>query len=141
MDEDNNSRISSEEACVTSKDDYLNSNKLTDSTNTTNLQISSNVNNDNKKIIEEEAVDEDADPENTNDNDDENDENNDLQITNQPNEKTGDEKNNFKSCQLALSRIKTIMKLDPDLGLVSKESLFVITKATVREISIKKILI
>ncbi len=36
-----------------------------------------------------------------------------------------------KHSQLALSRIKTIMKLDPDLGLVSKDSLILITKATV----------
>ena len=36
-----------------------------------------------------------------------------------------------KPCQFAVSRIKTIMKLDPDLSLVSKESVFLIAKATV----------
>lgn len=38
---------------------------------------------------------------------------------------------NPKQIQLALSRIKTIMKLDPDLSLTSKESVFMIAKATV----------
>jgi DNA polymerase epsilon subunit 4 len=35
-----------------------------------------------------------------------------------------------KPCQFALARIKTIMKLDPDLNLMSKESVFLIAKAT-----------
>ena len=39
-----------------------------------------------------------------------------------------------KPCQFAVSRIKTIMKLDPDLSLVSKESVFLIAKATVNKI-------
>lgn len=34
--------------------------------------------------------------------------------------------------QLALSRIKTIMKMDPELNLASKDSVFLIAKATVR---------
>ena len=50
--------------------------------------------------------------------------------------KTGDVA--VKSCQLALSRIKTIMKTDPDLGLASKESVFLIAKATVRKTIQKK---
>ena len=37
-----------------------------------------------------------------------------------------------KQSQFALSRIKTIMKLDPDLALASKESVMLIAKATVR---------
>jgi hypothetical protein len=136
MEEDNNSRISNEEACVTSKDEYL-SNKLTDSTNTN--FVSSNLNNDSKNITAEEvsAVADEDDEENRNNNNDENDENA-IQIANDANDKADDDKNNHKSCQLALSRIKTIMKLDPDLGLVSKESLYVITKATVRNILIIK---
>ena len=36
-----------------------------------------------------------------------------------------------RPCQFALNRIKTIMKLDPDLSLTSKESVFLIAKATV----------
>ena len=36
-----------------------------------------------------------------------------------------------RQCQLPISRIKNIMKLDSELGLVSKESLFLVTKATV----------
>ena len=36
-----------------------------------------------------------------------------------------------RPCQFALSRIKTIMKYDPDLALASKESVFAIAKATV----------
>ena len=36
-----------------------------------------------------------------------------------------------KPCQFALARIKTVMKLDPDLNLMSKESVFLIAKATV----------
>lgn len=40
---------------------------------------------------------------------------------------------NQKQVQLALSRIKTIMKLDPDLSLASKESVFMIAKATVSD--------
>lgn len=36
-----------------------------------------------------------------------------------------------RPCQFAVSRIKTIMKLDPDLALASKESVFAIAKATV----------
>ncbi|RNA42488.1 DNA polymerase epsilon subunit 4 [Brachionus plicatilis] len=35
-----------------------------------------------------------------------------------------------RPCQLALSRIKTIMKLDPELNLTSKDSVFLIAKAT-----------
>lgn len=34
--------------------------------------------------------------------------------------------------RLPLSRIKTIMKLDPDCILVSQDSVFLVTKATVR---------
>jgi len=40
-----------------------------------------------------------------------------------------------RPCQFALSRIKTIMKYDPDLALASKESVYAIAKATV---SVKK---
>jgi len=40
-----------------------------------------------------------------------------------------------KPCQFALARIKTIMKLDPDLNLMSKESVFLIAKATVKKSS------
>lgn len=36
-----------------------------------------------------------------------------------------------KSCQLPFARIKTIMKLDSDLGLTSKESVYLVAKATV----------
>lgn len=39
-----------------------------------------------------------------------------------------------RPCQFAISRIKTIMKLDPELALTSKESVFLITKATVIKI-------
>ena len=38
-----------------------------------------------------------------------------------------------RPCQFALSRIKTIMKYDPDLALSSKESVFAIAKATVSQ--------
>jgi hypothetical protein len=37
---------------------------------------------------------------------------------------------NFK-CQFAASRIKTIMKMDPEMNLSSKESVFLVSKATV----------
>jgi hypothetical protein len=37
-----------------------------------------------------------------------------------------------RPCQFAISRIKTIMKLDPELALASKESTYLICKATVR---------
>ena len=36
-----------------------------------------------------------------------------------------------RPCQFALARIKTIMKMDPDLGLTSKESVFLVAKAAV----------
>ena len=36
-----------------------------------------------------------------------------------------------KQCQLPFARIKTIMKLDSDLGLSSKEGVFMVAKATV----------
>jgi hypothetical protein len=36
-----------------------------------------------------------------------------------------------RPCQFAISRIKSIMKTDPDLALASKESVFLIAKATV----------
>ncbi len=39
-----------------------------------------------------------------------------------------------KSCQLPLARIKNIMKLDSDLNLASKESVYVIAKATVSKL-------
>lgn len=47
--------------------------------------------------------------------------------------KSGEMEENFvnRPCQLALSRIKTIMKLDPELHLASKDSVFLISKATV----------
>ncbi|CAF0716914.1 unnamed protein product [Brachionus calyciflorus] len=35
-----------------------------------------------------------------------------------------------RPCQLALSRIKTIMKLDPEMNLSSKDSVFLVAKAT-----------
>jgi DNA polymerase epsilon subunit 4 len=38
--------------------------------------------------------------------------------------------NNNKQIQLAVSRIKSIMKMDPDFNLVGKDSLFLVTKAT-----------
>ena len=34
-------------------------------------------------------------------------------------------------CQFAVSRVKSIMKLDPELSLTSKESVFLVAKATV----------
>lgn len=37
-----------------------------------------------------------------------------------------------RPCQFTLSRIKTIMKMDPEVSLASKESVFLVTKATVR---------
>lgn len=40
------------------------------------------------------------------------------------------EKAEERLCQLPLSRIKGIMKLDPELNLVSSDSVFVMTKAT-----------
>ena len=39
-----------------------------------------------------------------------------------------------RPCQFAISRIKTIMKCDPDLAIASKESVFAIAKATVNYI-------
>lgn len=39
-----------------------------------------------------------------------------------------------RPCMFAVNRIKTIMKCDPDMSLVSKESIFAITKATVGHI-------
>ena len=36
-----------------------------------------------------------------------------------------------RPCQFAISRIKNIMKLDPELALTSKESVYLICKATV----------
>lgn len=49
--------------------------------------------------------------------------------------KKADMEQNFttRPCQLALSRIKTIMKLDPELNLASKDSVFIIGKATVKK--------
>jgi hypothetical protein len=41
------------------------------------------------------------------------------------------ETNSAKPSQFGLSRIKSIMKLDPDLSLTSKDSVFLISKATV----------
>jgi hypothetical protein len=38
---------------------------------------------------------------------------------------------NASRCQFAVSRIKSIMKLDPELSLTSKESVFLVAKATV----------
>ena len=58
---------------------------------------------------------------------------------NEPNAPSDDVVNDViqlnKPCQFAISRIKTIMKLDPDLGLMSKESVFLIAKATVKLIN------
>lgn len=52
---------------------------------------------------------------------------------------TNDETNNTKESpnqkqrliRLPLSRIKTIMKMDPDCALISQDSAFLVTKATV----------
>ncbi len=72
-------------------------------------------------------------------NDDENTESNDndeyQNKENEPVEKSGNsvefQAQINKPCQFALARIKTVMKLDPDLNLMSKESVFLIAKATV----------
>lgn len=56
----------------------------------------------------------------------ENDENVNTAVT----QNSGDSKAT-RPCQFAISRIKTIMKLDPELALTSKESVFLICKATV----------
>jgi hypothetical protein len=37
----------------------------------------------------------------------------------------------IRPCQFSISRIKNIMKLDPELALTSKESVFLVAKATV----------
>ena len=36
-----------------------------------------------------------------------------------------------RPCQFSISRVKNIMKLDPELSLTSKESVFLVAKATV----------
>lgn len=36
-----------------------------------------------------------------------------------------------RPCQFSISRVKSIMKLDPELSLTSKESVFLVAKATV----------
>lgn len=54
----------------------------------------------------------------------ENEANEDTNIKESPNQKQ-------RLIRLPLSRIKTIMKWDPDCGLISQDSAFLITKATV----------
>jgi hypothetical protein len=39
-----------------------------------------------------------------------------------------------RPCQFSISRVKNIMKLDPELSLTSKESVFLVAKATVSSI-------
>ena len=46
-------------------------------------------------------------------------------------EDSGDKDFVTRPCQLPLSRLKTIMKLDPELNLTSKDSVFLVAKATV----------
>lgn len=58
---------------------------------------------------------------------------NDKVVENDENAKIPETKTT-RPCQFAISRIKTIMKLDPELALTSKESVFLITKATVIKI-------
>lgn len=69
--------------------------------------------------------------------DDENDENVEMTISTNVNNKKGKVQNKtmeateVRPCQFALGRIKSIMKMDPEMGLSSKESVFLIAKATV----------
>lgn len=52
----------------------------------------------------------------------------------QQNQKAGSNANTVsssKACQFSISRVKNIMKLDPELSLTSKESVFLVAKATV----------
>jgi hypothetical protein len=107
-------------------------------------QMSKNASEDNAGVNEEESNDViDQTPESTNDNFvDTNDENvninqdaNDAPTTKTKKVKSSDsnEINDFanRPCQYALARIKAIMKMDPELLLASKESVFLVAKATV----------
>lgn len=69
--------------------------------------------------------------------DDENDENVETTVSTNVSNKKGKAQNKtveaieIRPCQFALGRIKSIMKMDPEMGLSSKESVFLIAKATV----------
>jgi len=73
----------------------------------------------------------------TNNIDDENDENVEITTSTNATNKKGKAQNKtieaveVRPCQFALGRIKSIMKMDPEMGLSSKESVFLIAKATV----------
>jgi hypothetical protein len=63
-----------------------------------------------------------------------------IQITTQNEVDIDNQKQQQKSvavtrpCQFSISRVKNIMKLDPELSLTSKESVFLVAKATVSSI-------
>jgi hypothetical protein len=59
---------------------------------------------------------------------DENDEN---ALNSKKDQQSNSESKMTRPCQFAISRIKSIMKMDPELALASKESVFLICKATV----------
>lgn len=98
---------------------------LDTSLNNTENKLNGSANKENSIIIEQ--IDENGDDPQT--------EVNNAQ-SKKASKKQQPEDSNFvtRPCQLALSRIKTIMKLDPELNLASKDSVFLIAKATVRSL-------
>lgn len=53
------------------------------------------------------------------------------EVAGEDKETTADKANSEKLTRFPLARIKTLMKMDPDLGLASQEAVFLIARATV----------